>query len=599
MMKPWIAACLLLSGATELAAQPTEPILPRPGQPAIERRLGPIQRAVIQSRAANKLRLAKLAAGPRKPQAGVSGAVPGIIRDAVRKRIERKWLTSIQARKADPAFLGVIGSINLGGIEVALERRNVVTQKGLLPLVLTRMGDDYVYDGDMVVPKTAIAGVGLPPITAIPLNITFAAGVPSTFGPGALWDDAIIPFEVADDFCCDAALEAAIANYEASTVFRFEPRDGHQTYVRFVNAEPFTTSRTMLGKQNGQNEIKIAAGASTGNIEHEIAHELSLIHEHLRSDRDDFIARNPSCQPADIFQAIYEGWIDVGQVMFTDDQAELLTAYDFASLMHYSFQLDTDGDGFSNCNTWVRIATCANGNPAAPNCVANFSSGGLTGRDIEGLHKIYSQLAGTGLFLAEPGQVRIFTGDNLRHRGKRIDRCLHGAPLGVNGCSVQSRDRVADAFCQTRGFVNGFNVQYESLWGINSGFDATEGWKDVGGFDVLSAITCENLTDTADQVAAGTIVEEIFSGDEVRISGRAIDRCVWGDNIAGNRCSEANQRLVADNFCEAQDFTASSGFETAFGPNPFGTGYHPDDDVFRDISGVDIFTKITCVGNPS
>ena len=508
-----------------------------------------------------------------------------------------KWLKGIQKRKFDKSYIGVIGSVYTpDGNQVTIERRNVLTEKGLLPLLLTRIGDDFVYDGDIIVPPSSIAGVGLPPITELPGNMTFAAGIPGVFGSGALWDDGIIPFEVADDFCCTDALNEAIEDFHERTIFQIIPRDGHETYVRFVNAF-LTTSRTTLGKQQGENTVYIKEGSSMGNIQHEIGHELNLVHEHLRSDRDQHIARNPNCSPADIFQSIYEGWIDITNVAFTNDAAELLTEYDFKSLMHYTFLLDTDPNDDENplCSTWVRIETCPDGDPASPDCEANFSYHELTDKDIEGLHKIYSMLPRANEFLENPDEVQAFTGDNIRHRGKRIDRCLHGQPFGTDGCNNESRDRVADQFCQTQGFTNGFNVQYESMWGTHSGFHAVEGWKDVWGADVIASITCENLTETASEVNAGNLVEATFRGNEVSIGGRQIDRCVWGDNIAGDRCSESNQRRVADEFCEIMEFDESSAFETAWGLNLFMTGFHPDTDDFRDVAGSDFFTEISCV----
>ena len=160
--------------------------------------------------------------------------------------------------------------------------------------------------------------------------------------------------------------------------------------------------------------------APTSSIE--IAHILGLIHEHLRSDRDKFIARNPSCSSRDAFKSIYDGWIDVTNVAITDDTAELLTAYHFDSIMHYDFALDRDGDGAIDCSTWVRIATCPGGDLTSSACNGRFSSSQLTARDIEGLHKLYARVSN------DP-EVQTFTADNVRHRGKHIDRCLQGLPF--------------------------------------------------------------------------------------------------------------------------------------------------------------------------
>lgn len=186
--------------------------------------------------------------------------------------LDRRLLADRAARIADPGFRGIIAVAPAGDGEIALERRDVVTEAGTLPLVLNRMGGDHVYDGEIVVPPEAI----LQPGTVG----GFAAGRRGAFGRGTLWDDALLPFEVADDFCCRAALATAIATCEANTGFRFVARDGHRSYLRFINAEPFTSSRAMLGKQEGENAVRIQGWFMDGrrlpdaSLADTVAHEI-------------------------------------------------------------------------------------------------------------------------------------------------------------------------------------------------------------------------------------------------------------------------------------------------------------------------------------
>ena len=164
---------------------------------------------------------------------GVGLRVPELIDDRLAStfgsQLEAARLRQIQTQKRREDFVGVVDSMTVGGTEISLERRPVMTSRGLRSLLLTRAGNEFVYDGDMIVPPIAIAGIGFPPPGDRPANVTFAAGPAGTFGEGPLWDDAIIPFEVADDFCCKDELVEAIADYEDRTVFRFTPRDGQQT----------------------------------------------------------------------------------------------------------------------------------------------------------------------------------------------------------------------------------------------------------------------------------------------------------------------------------------------------------------------------------
>lgn len=509
-------------------------------------------------------------------------------------KLEQFRLAQIRKLRADPNFFGIIDSMNVGDTRISLERRNVRTEKGLLPLLLTNIDGRFIYDGDMVVPPLAITGLGSAPGATVPGRpIVFSAGVAGTFGSGSLWDDAIIPFEVASDFCCSRALADAIADYEERTIFRFVPRDRHETYVKFINSEfSFLTSQTELGKQRGENTLRIQGfrsadgepidrGTMARNIQHEIGHELGLIHEHLRTDRDQFIARNPSCAPSgSVFDAIVDGWIDLTQSAFTDGSAELLTEYDFDSMMHYQFLAATTGGAL--CSTWVRIQTCPNADPTSPRCNGSFRAGGMTDLDIEGLHKLYSRV---------PTDVRTFTGDNVRHRGRRIDKCMHGGAPFEDTCNQTARDRVADAFCVTQGFQDGFDVQVAGLTGEHSGFDRTVGWKNVFGTEVISAISCRDPS--ADSVATGQ-EERTFLGDEIKIFSKRVDRCMHGSGIIGDRCSAANQQRIADRFCSNKRFERATGFESDFGPNAFMVGFHPSERLFKDVSGFDHFTEITC-----
>jgi hypothetical protein len=330
------------------------------------------------------------------------------------------------------------------------------------------------------------------------------------------------------------------------------------------------------------------------NIQHEIGHVLGLIHEHLRSDRDKFIARNPTCTTRNLFQSISDGWIDATQTAFTDDTAELLTSYDFDSIMHYQFLLDRDGDGVADCATWVRIATCPGRDPTSPACNITFSSLQLTTNDITGLQKLYVRIPN------DP-DVRTFTGDNVRHRGRRVDRCLQGLPLGQDGCSAQARGGVADAFCRAKGFQHGFDVVVESAWGEHSGYDVVVGWKNVWGTDAISSIACQGQSNDPEHVISGDLEAQTFARSEIRVSDRPLDRCVHGAGILGDPCSEENQERIANRFCELHGFARSSAGDTDFSVEVNATGFRPSTNDFQNVSSFDIFTGITCVrpANPA
>lgn len=560
-------------------------------------RIRSVQDRVMRARPANESAVAVARKGP------LQADVRLVARNG-QTLLEQQFLKEMKALADDPKFTGVMGSIEAEGVVLQLERRDVLTDRGILRLTLSKMGEDYVYDGDLIVPGSALVAAQF--ILNAPQNVTFAAGHTGGFGEGPLWDDAIIPFEVALDFCCTTALTMAIAAYESQTPFRFVPRDGHDTYIRFENSEPLLSSRTQLGKQQGVNVVKIQGftgifGAPIGNtslsrtIQHEIGHELGLIHEHLRSDRDQFIARNPACTTRNVFGFLRNAWIDVTNVAFTDQAAELLTDYDFDSMMHYAFRLDSTGDGVANCSTWVRIATCPGRNPAAPGCNGSFASAGLTARDIEGLLALYSQLPIASNF-GTVDETRTFTADNIRHRGRRVDPCLHGVAFGVNGCTGARALRVAREFCQTFGYDEGFNVETETLWGQHSGFHEVQGWVNVFGTGAISAISCRNVTQNEQEVLAGVATETVFLEPDIRFDNLPVDRCMHGlTGIAGDRCSDTNQGRIADAFCDGEGFAEASAYETDFMGGFSFAGFFPSTGNFAQVGpGLDRFTEITC-----
>lgn len=524
-------------------------------------------------------------------------------------RLAALELAALRAKVRNDEFVGVIAEIELGSTPLSVERRLVITPRGPLNLLLTRFGDEFVYDGDLVVPPSAIVPLDGPRTVEelrAQVPVTFSAGYPGSFGRGTLWDDAILPYEVDDSFCCRGALEEVRRYFDRNTIVRLVPRDGHENYIRFVNAEWLTTSRTDLGKQAGRNEVRIQGFRYDGtptllesrvrSIKHELGHELGLIHEHMRPDRDKFIVRNSSCNSDGVFEYLRDVWIDAGNVAFTESGAELLTPYDFSSIMHYPFTtLLSDG---STCNAWVRKRTCANGDPTASDCVASLGGDDYTDSDIEGIHKIYAAVPGASAFLPEPLEVQTFTGDNVRLRGKRIDKCLHGLPFLEDGCNAKSRDDVADAFCRAKGFKDGFAPKYTDITGVHSGYHKVLGWTSVWGGEVISSVGCQDFTPAKESVQTGAANDDDFVGDAVRFDGRFVDRCVHGTGITGDRCSEGNQKRVADAFCGRWGYTESADFTTdlaRFALEVNAAGFDVGTGRFRDVSAIDIFTQIRCV----
>jgi hypothetical protein len=188
-----------------------------------------------------------------------------------------------------------------------------------------------------------------------------------------------------------------------------------------------------------------------------------------------------------------------------------------------------------------------------------------------------------------------FSGSAVTHRGRRVDRCLQGTSLGEDGCSQAALQRVANEFCRVKGFRDARQIQIQGDVGEHSLFDKVVGWKNAWGTDAISFVRCENQTNDAADVQASALESRSFTGTEVKVSDRRVDRCMHGEEIVGDRCSTTNQRRIANKFCKLKEFDHSSGFATDSQFEANATGFHPKTDDFRNVSSLDLFTEVTCV----
>ena len=190
-----------------------------------------------------------------------------------------------------------------------------------------------------------------------------------------------------------------------------------------------------------------------------------------------------------------------------------------------------------------------------------------------------------------------FSGSDVKHRDKRIDRCLHGVSFGTDGCSQASTNRVADEFVDQR--VSGRNAStdpgrhWRSL-GVRQG----RGLEKCPGHRRFSFVRCQTPTEDAAGVEASALESKTFRGDDIKVASRFVDRCVHGDGIVGDRCSTGNQRKIANKFCQRKEFDHSSTFASDVRVELNSIGFFPSSDSFRNVSSTDVFTEIACVRPP-
>lgn len=146
----------------------------------------------------------------------------------------------------------------------------------------------------------------------------------SSFAPVNKWPGGRVPYVFDPGLAANyrANFLNAARQWEAAANVKFFERTNEEDYVR-VFTDPGGGSYSFLGAVGGEQDMSLAFGDEIVAA-HEIAHALGVIHEHSRSDRDEFvIIRFDNIQTAEYNQ--YE----------KIDSSLNVGPYDFESCMHY------------------------------------------------------------------------------------------------------------------------------------------------------------------------------------------------------------------------------------------------------------------------
>ena len=114
----------------------------------------------------------------------------------------------------------------------------------------------------------------------------------------------------------------ALNEYERETPVDFIERTNERDYISVIQTTD--NSSSYLGMIGGIQILNIAVTASYGTILHELGHALGLIHEHERSDRDEYINIFPENALPEKRSVIERKFDSINW-----------TKYDFHSIMHY------------------------------------------------------------------------------------------------------------------------------------------------------------------------------------------------------------------------------------------------------------------------
>ena len=192
-----------------------------------------------------------------------------------------KHLKILKSDNINLKFENVYYSTNM---EMAYPDSVGVDSKFLLnndTIICKKINGEYIFQGDIILTEKQL---GIAPIKGA-----------STSDLTKLWTDGIVYYKINNLFNDKTRIIDAVNQYQNSTPLTFQNIDNLSgsditNYIEFVSTKNKTDS--YLGMIGGRQTINIGDTRNSGTIIHEIGHAVGLIHEHSRTDRDNFIKLN-------------------------------------------------------------------------------------------------------------------------------------------------------------------------------------------------------------------------------------------------------------------------------------------------------------------
>ncbi|XP_042903530.1 astacin-like metalloprotease toxin 5 isoform X1 [Parasteatoda tepidariorum] len=168
-------------------------------------------------------------------------------------------------------------------------------------------------------------------------------------------------------------IEEAMEQYNMLTCVRFVPRTTQSDYIRIRKGN---RCKTVVGRQTGSQDLTLGDGCFyIGTIVHELGHALGLLHEHQRSDRDNYLTIYHRNITADLFSSGQEA--NFSKIPLEDEASP--TLFNYNSIMMYG------NYAYSRQQGRLMTMEAKNGVPLHD----PYNKPGLDDMDIEKVNKFY------------------------------------------------------------------------------------------------------------------------------------------------------------------------------------------------------------------
>lgn len=186
-------------------------------------------------------------------------------------------------------------------------------------IYLRKVNNEYIFQGDIVLSEEQVNNDSLKGAWVIKHQF-----VNSTV---KFWPEGIVYYQISSELEHDERIKHALDYWNMNAPVKFKARlNNEKNYVEFIKHKRNTDS--FLGMKGGRQIIRIQDDKDYGCVLHEMGHAVGLIHEHSRSDRDDFVDIYFKCIFPDVTDyAPYTNSFNVGK-------------FDFNSIMIYGTSIE-------------------------------------------------------------------------------------------------------------------------------------------------------------------------------------------------------------------------------------------------------------------